>query len=150
MKDPQAFKYAADEIRYDKNFVLDVVSHNGAVLQYVPYLLQADREVAKAAIESDSSAVIYTHTATRAEMDARLPWDSDMGHLTEKMKQEKMGVGNKATYPIGKAIAALPLTQEQGKEMGHALFWKPRANKIVQFSALSTMTANMGQANYVA
>jgi len=148
--DPEAFKYAADEIKFDKSFVLDAVSHKGTILQYVPPSLQADIEIAKAAIASEPAAVAYAHTSTRSYLDARLPWDTADQHFKEKKAQEAIGVGNKAQYPIIPAIAGMPLTQEQSTAAGHARFWKPKCNKIVQFSALSTMTANMGQANYVA
>mmetsp|Transcript_34329 Transcript_34329/g.77578 ORF Transcript_34329/g.77578 Transcript_34329/m.77578 type:complete len:774 (-) Transcript_34329:96-2417(-) len=149
-KAPEAFKYASDELRYDRDFVLDVVSHSGAVLKYVPFQLQADREVAKVAVDNDATAIVYAHAAARADMDARLPWDSEMGLVSKKNAQESAGVGGKQIYPEGKAMAGLPLTKAAAQDHGVLEWKKPKVQKIVQFSALSTMTANMGQANYVA
>jgi len=148
-QDPEAFKYAADQLRYDKEVVIQAVALNGLILQHVPYLLQADRDVVEAAVASDPSAAVYAHTAARCILGTSAPQDSEPGMQRLKREQDRAGLG--ATQPVTQysKIVGLPLTKEASDAAG--LHWrKVKAEKIVQFSALSTMTANMGQSNYIA
>merc|ERR1740129_1221013 len=139
IKAPEAFKYASDELRYDKSFVTDAVSRNGLIIQHVPFLYQADRDVARVAMDSNPSAAVFVHTSARADMDVRLPWDSEVGHMAEKNRQDSLGVGGKYVDPARPVMAGLPLTKEDAQAQGVNFWKKPKTQKIVQFSALSTM-----------
>lgn len=148
-KSPEAFKYAADDVKYDDAFVMQAVTANGLILQYVPRKYQFDRTVVQAAVNSDPAAAVYAHAAARAELNISVPHDSEPALKELKKVQDKAGIGSKRTTTGLCQWAREPLNKEQAAEDG-IIFHHVKSHKIVQFSALSTMTANMGQSNYVA
>eukprot|EP00408_Alexandrium_pacificum_P046623 CAMPEP_0171255810 /NCGR_PEP_ID=MMETSP0790-20130122/52966_1 /TAXON_ID=2925 /ORGANISM="Alexandrium catenella, Strain OF101" /LENGTH=803 /DNA_ID=CAMNT_0011723789 /DNA_START=65 /DNA_END=2477 /DNA_ORIENTATION=+ len=147
-KCPEAFKYASDDLRYDDLFVMLAVGANGLILQHVPTKYTFDREVVKAAVNSDPRAAYYAHASARAELNLYVPHDGEPELLQLKKVQDKAGIGGKHTKTLFQ-WSRQPMNKEQAEEDG-IIFKHVKAQKIVQFSALSTMTANMGQSNYVA
>mmetsp|Transcript_20798 Transcript_20798/g.58585 ORF Transcript_20798/g.58585 Transcript_20798/m.58585 type:complete len:767 (-) Transcript_20798:140-2440(-) len=142
--DPQTFKHAAPALREDRDFAMEVLRHNGLALQYMSTNFKADRGLVAAALNNNSEALAFAHTAARADLGASAPWDP---------KALKPGDGPtngpvlKGTY-TGAKMVGLSLSQEardQGMTYAHV-----NAQKSVQFSALSSMFANMGQGNYIA
>mmetsp|Transcript_106361 Transcript_106361/g.343091 ORF Transcript_106361/g.343091 Transcript_106361/m.343091 type:complete len:778 (-) Transcript_106361:189-2522(-) len=148
-RDPEAVKYAAEELRWDEDFAREVASQAGAALKHMPFTFQANREIVKAAVAGDPSAILFAHTSARADLGTTLPWDSEPALTAERKLQDKAGIGAAALVPAGPRIASLPLTKEAAEAEG-LRFQHTKGQKIVQFSALSTMTANMGQSNYIA
>mmetsp|Transcript_71269 Transcript_71269/g.208915 ORF Transcript_71269/g.208915 Transcript_71269/m.208915 type:complete len:763 (+) Transcript_71269:83-2371(+) len=146
---PETFKYVADELRSDDDFVFQAVTANGLILQYAPTKFQSDRRIAQAAVNSDPEAAYHVHPAARAELGVQVPHDGEPWLLQLKKTQDKAGIGGKRGPAGQTAWAREPLNKEQAKEDG-IIFHHVKSQKIVQFSALSTMTANMGQSNYVA
>mmetsp|Transcript_40800 Transcript_40800/g.121953 ORF Transcript_40800/g.121953 Transcript_40800/m.121953 type:complete len:755 (+) Transcript_40800:95-2359(+) len=145
---PETFKYVSDSLRYNDAFVLQVVTGNGLVLQYVPMKYQADRAVVKAAVDSDAGAAAFAHAAARAELNVHMPYDGEPVFKELKARQDLAGIGAKKPAVGLVQWARQPRTKEQAEEDG-IIFKHVKSQKIVQFSALSTMTANMGQSNYV-
>mmetsp|Transcript_90758 Transcript_90758/g.282741 ORF Transcript_90758/g.282741 Transcript_90758/m.282741 type:complete len:753 (-) Transcript_90758:131-2389(-) len=148
-KCPETFKYAAEELRNDDEFVFQVVGANGLVLKHVPMKYHSDRRMVKAAVDSDPQAAYYAHAAVRSELNLYVPHDAEPELIELKKQQDKAGIGSKKSPPGMVQWARQPRSKEQAEQDG-IVFTHVKAQKIVQFSALSTMTANMGQSNYVA
>lgn len=147
-KCPEAFKYVSDDLKWDDTFVMQAVTANGCILQHVPSKYQFDRATVQAAVNSDPMAAYYAHAAARTELGINVPHDGEPGLRELKKVQDKAGIGGKHTKTLFQ-WAREPLSKEQAEEDG-IRFHHVKSQKIVQFSALSTMTANMGQSNYVA
>eukprot|EP00406_Dinophysis_acuminata_P030502 CAMPEP_0179377172 /NCGR_PEP_ID=MMETSP0797-20121207/88695_1 /TAXON_ID=47934 /ORGANISM="Dinophysis acuminata, Strain DAEP01" /LENGTH=706 /DNA_ID=CAMNT_0021093229 /DNA_START=81 /DNA_END=2198 /DNA_ORIENTATION=- len=137
--DPESAKHADRELLADTDFVLQLVKKKGSALEHLPPAMRANKDVVDAAVAAQPGALGGAHTARRSEYDAGLPQDSDAGHAA-LIKEQCARAGQP------KAPAAGPL---QGIEGGSGRMMI-RVQKSIQFSALSTMTANMGQANYIA
>jgi len=142
-EDPEAFKHASEELRGNRDFVLQVVRMSGRALQYVPLLFKADQEVVQAAVSSDDTAAAHAHASRRSEMGRSMPWDSGVWQKEEADKQEKAGV------PGGSKIVPCPHRPDVSRD--DALYTrKVRIQKLVLFSGMGTITPNIGQTNYLA
>lgn len=136
--DAQVLRYAAEELRGDRDFVLQAVARSGRALRYASPALQADREVVAAALGEDSVAAFFAHASRRDDLGIELPWDS-RGQLQDPAAMP--GV-LQSVVPVGGPRIVAP-------DIG---YWPhcTKLQKSVQFSAMSVMVGNMGQANYVA
>mmetsp|Transcript_40374 Transcript_40374/g.124813 ORF Transcript_40374/g.124813 Transcript_40374/m.124813 type:complete len:771 (-) Transcript_40374:30-2342(-) len=140
--DPEAYRYAAPKLRGDRGFAAQVLRRNGMALQYALPRFKADRELVAMAMDSNPESLVFAHTAARADIGAAAPWDPEV----PSPATPACG-GSKGAY-TGSRHVGLSLTQdarEQGMEYYHV-----KAQKSVQFSALSSLFANMGQGNYIA
>jgi len=146
--DPEVCLYMADELRHNRGFAMELVMKNGAVLQYLPYLLRADRDIVATAAANDPRAIYYAHTSARADLGAALPHDTEGILFAAKEEQDRRGVGALPPVQPGKYIRACVSKAES--DAMEVKWYKHKAQRMVQFSALSTMTANMGQSNYIA
>lgn len=145
----EAFKYAGEEIRWDKDFATKAVSANGLVLQHVPNDYKFDRSICQAAVNSDPDAAQFAHVAVRLDLKTPMAYDGESNMAEVKKMQDKAGVGGKQQPKGLVQWARQPMDKDQAREDG-IVYFLYKEQKIVQFSALSTMTANMGQSNYVA
>lgn len=142
-QDPEAFKYAVHDLRHDRDFALEVVKVNGLALQYVSSALQCDADVVTAAVSQDARSVVFAHTSRRNELGLSLPWDSEPTMQAEIKKQPPK-------QQLQKITAFEPMIPTCAKDEVASYGCTIRVQRMVQFSALSTMTANMGQSNYIA
>jgi len=140
-QDPQACKHASEELRNDKKFALRAASQSGRTLQFMPDRFKADREVVAAAVGEDVAAALFAHTARRQELGIDLPWDS------ENLASVASLMPGKCEPVKGKDGALYPLQPFEDQHQFHTTL---KAQKVVQFSASSTMFGNFGQANYTA
>jgi len=143
LEDPEAFKYASDDLRYNKGFVMEVVSRCGRALQHVPLSFKADKDVAEAAVFADDMAAAYAHSSRRVEMGRSMPWDSAVWQKEEADKQATEGVkGGSEHVPV-------PYRPDINRyQEGYTK--KVRLQKFVLFSGMGTITPNIGQVNYLA
>eukprot|EP00408_Alexandrium_pacificum_P063787 CAMPEP_0171171582 /NCGR_PEP_ID=MMETSP0790-20130122/9289_1 /TAXON_ID=2925 /ORGANISM="Alexandrium catenella, Strain OF101" /LENGTH=194 /DNA_ID=CAMNT_0011636435 /DNA_START=1 /DNA_END=581 /DNA_ORIENTATION=+ len=113
----------------------------------MPFKFRSDRGIVSAAVASDPSAIAFAHTAARLEMKSPMPWDSEPSLVAKAEAQT-----TKAEPPVdlGPRMMGVPLSQEAARACDIDSYYHVKSQKIVQFSALSVMTANMGQANYIA
>mmetsp|Transcript_28012 Transcript_28012/g.80360 ORF Transcript_28012/g.80360 Transcript_28012/m.80360 type:complete len:781 (-) Transcript_28012:48-2390(-) len=136
-QDPHAFKYAAEELRNDRNFAMQAATNSGRTLQHMPSKFQADREIVAAAVGENVAAALFAHTSRRGDLGIELPWDSQL-----KVPSARPGALEAGETPGGPRMLAYA-------EYGYVP-WCAKLQKSVQFSAMSVMMGNMGQANYVA
>jgi len=138
--DPEAFSCAAPALLEDREFAMDVLTRNGLVLQHMSSRFKADRGLVAAALKNNLEALAFAHTSARADLGAAAPWDP-------KAAEAAGGPVSQDTY-TGPKLVGLS-TSQAALERGMA-YYRVRAQKSVQFSALSSMFANMGQSNYIA
>lgn len=139
--DPQAYKYAAEELRESKDFAIEAASRSGRSLQHMPSKFKADRDVVTAAVEENVTAALFAHTSRRGDLGVGLPWDSEVEH--KQIAPGKPGIMEVGLMPKG------PRNVNETDEW-NCTYWHHKIQKSVQFSAMSVMTGNIGQANYVA
>mmetsp|Transcript_46822 Transcript_46822/g.100126 ORF Transcript_46822/g.100126 Transcript_46822/m.100126 type:complete len:754 (+) Transcript_46822:80-2341(+) len=142
--DPETFRYAASDLRQDKEFTKKVVGKNGKALQYALGKFKADKDVVAVALASDGASAAYAHASRRADAGVRLDVDSQVAHLAEK-KLEDAASSPSEIVSGGPMLMGIPLVSEQSQS-----FLITKMQKMVQFSALSSLGANMGQSNYIA
>jgi hypothetical protein len=161
--DPEAFKYASPDLRGDRGFTLEAVQSNGLALRFAAPKFQADREVVKAAVAQNGEALGFAHTSRRAEFGQDFPEDTAAKHVQEKEQQDMAGIGRPSDEDMHPTVMMEQVTLsrlQEGSRVAGArddserevprLFLSTRVQKHVQFTAMSTMTANMGQSNYCA
>lgn len=141
--DPAAAQHAGQELRMSKDFALRAAARRGQSLQYLPEKFRADREVVEAAVSEDAGAALYAHAARRRELGIDLPWDTQEQYRAQY--QGDAGVMEAEEAPSAPRMLIDPYDQEQVLP-----YRRCQLQKTVQFSALSTMTGNMGQSNYTA
>jgi hypothetical protein len=141
-KDPMVMKFASPDLKQDKSFVISVAKKCGAALQYMLPKSQADKDVVAAAVAQDPTAAIFAHTSRRVELGVGLLWDSEVELQAELKKQPPPALGPNTAFDL----KIHQVAKEEIASYGCTI----RLQKSVQFSALSTMTANMGQGNYIA
>mmetsp|Transcript_23921 Transcript_23921/g.75211 ORF Transcript_23921/g.75211 Transcript_23921/m.75211 type:complete len:263 (+) Transcript_23921:173-961(+) len=66
---PQAFQFAAEELRAERSAVLAVVREAGLALQFAAKALRADRDVVVAAVQQDGLALEYASEELRADRE---------------------------------------------------------------------------------
>ncbi|CAK9031861.1 unnamed protein product [Durusdinium trenchii] len=66
--DPVCYKFAAEELRVDKEFALEAAKRNGASLKFMPSNFQADFDVVQVAVARDPRAAAHAHPARRTEL----------------------------------------------------------------------------------
>mmetsp|Transcript_44590 Transcript_44590/g.112036 ORF Transcript_44590/g.112036 Transcript_44590/m.112036 type:complete len:782 (-) Transcript_44590:201-2546(-) len=134
--DPQAVKYASEELLNDRQFALKVVAKSGRALQHLPSKFKADRDVVTAAVGENVAAALFAHTSRREDLGIELPWD---GQAQLKSSAARAGIAEEGMISPSAQIGAW-----QPDVFYHTI----KAQKVIQFSAMSTMMGNMGQANY--
>jgi len=127
----------AEELRTSPEFCMKAAQTNGAALQYMLPKFKADKEICTAAVSSDTNALLYAHSARRCDMKLGMPWDSQETHYKEKADQLLEEKVVPAQIPMHVELPDLAVARHQ-------------LSKSIQFSALSSLMANMGQGNYIA
>jgi hypothetical protein len=136
---PEAFQYCAADLKKDKEFALRAAKRNGMVLQYMSSSFRADRQIVATAVGQDEGAVLFSHVARRADAGFELPWDPDSTSQVARMPFATPGeLPQMHTGEDGFGVAV----EKYGKVF--------KAGRLIQFSASNTLQANMGQANYIA
>jgi len=133
VKDPEAFKYASKELASQKTFALNAAARNGLTLKYMSQTLRADKDVVMTAVMENKMAALFAHVSRHADIGALDPGDW-------------VTLGKYA--PLVGGTKKIASSSDEGVVFNDAFYFK--TEKQVQFSAQSTMTANMGQANYIA
>jgi S-phase kinase-associated protein 1 len=133
LKDPAALACAGEGLLSDKDFLISVAKINGKALEFMPAKFKADKEVVGAAASSTSAAMPLAHAARRADFQG--PKTADM--VETDMKANMGGLRH-----LGVPLNDIPFSSQLGT-LGEC-------QKYVMFTALSTITPNMGQGNYIA
>lgn len=150
----EAIKYAKPELLESEVFMVEVATKNGLALQHMLPKFKANSKVVHAAVASNPGALTFAHTCVRAELGRELPQDSAPKLAAMKKEQDEAGFDEegieikKAAPLILGPFHSRSLSQKEQLERVNLSCRK--VMNTVQFSALSTMFANMGQANYVA
>mmetsp|Transcript_67677 Transcript_67677/g.220313 ORF Transcript_67677/g.220313 Transcript_67677/m.220313 type:complete len:733 (+) Transcript_67677:85-2283(+) len=131
-EDPEALLYVADGLRDDKDFAVRAAGSVAGALRRLPMRLRADREVVEAALSRDPFSVPWAHAARRAELEWQRVETAEWSELE---------------YQGGRQ-AGVPLSLEAARQ-GYQ-FPTAKLQKSVLFTAMSTITPNMGQSNYIA
>jgi len=142
VKDPEAFKHASEDLQADKQFAINAAATNGLALQYMSSAFKADKDIVQTAVMENKMAALFAHASRRADVGVLVPSDF-AGYSIE----EKFGLIDKKApmAPLGWKTCS---SWDEGVEFNPSFYLK--SEKLVQFSASSTMSANMGQANYIA
>ena len=148
--DAEAYRYAAEELLNDKDFAVEVAKRNGKALKFMLSIFRADPDVVNAAVARDPQAAQYAHASRRAELG--IIQESIYGEVQLKEEIEKQ---LKAAQEEASSTTTLAISGGPRQIPAQALPKIPqytcmRLQKTVYFTAGSTMTANVGQANYVA
>merc|ERR1719414_1880924 len=99
--------------------------------------LRADRDVAMAVAVNDEGALLYMHAARRKDLAGP--------DLLDTAFDDGLPKGESKTGPV---YMGIPLTEE-ARRMG-LQYVTMHQDKYVMFTAMSTITPNMGQSNYIA
>ncbi|CAK8998773.1 unnamed protein product [Durusdinium trenchii] len=148
--DAEAYRYASEDLLNDKDFAVAVAKRNGKALKFMLPIFKADPDVVRAAISRDPQAAQFAHAARRAELG--MTQESIMGEvqLKEELQSQLKAAQDEASSTTALAIAAGPRQVPVQAISGGMHATCMRLQKTVYFTAMSTMTANMGQANYIA
>mmetsp|Transcript_55854 Transcript_55854/g.122618 ORF Transcript_55854/g.122618 Transcript_55854/m.122618 type:complete len:798 (-) Transcript_55854:69-2462(-) len=143
VKDPEAFKHASEDLKSDKQFALSAAAKNGLTLQYMSSAFRADKDITATAVMENKMAALFAHASRRAELGVLVPSDFEGYSI-----QDKFGLIDKKAPMAPGASMRISSSWDEGVEFNPSFYLK--SEKLVQFSASSTMSANMGQANYIA
>lgn len=147
--DAEAYKFAAEDLLNDKDFAVAVAKRNGKALKFMLPVFKADPDVVRAAVSRDPQAAQFAHAARRAELG--MVQESIHGEVQLK---EELQSQIKAAQEDSSTTTTLAMAQGPRQVPAQALAASMsstylKLNKTVFFTAMSTMTANMGQANYI-
>mmetsp|Transcript_137931 Transcript_137931/g.384672 ORF Transcript_137931/g.384672 Transcript_137931/m.384672 type:complete len:728 (+) Transcript_137931:117-2300(+) len=137
-RDPVAYKYISDELLRSIDFAIAAAKRNGKVVQYMPGAFRADRDVALAAVSNDAEAFSLIHAARRSELlgpDLSGPPGPEVPDWPPKPRDGPMHMG-------------VPLTAQAAQD--GLSYVTVKGQKFIMFTAMSTITPNMGQSNYIA
>eukprot|EP00438_Fugacium_kawagutii_P031097 Skav204639 [mRNA] locus=scaffold1712:406598:408688:- [translate_table: standard] len=133
--DADAYKFAAEDLLNDKDFAVAVAKRNGKALKHMLPIFKADPDVVRAAVSRDPQAAQFAHAARRAELG---------------MVQETIHGEEDTSSSTALAVAGGPRQVPAQALKDSISLTCLKLQKTVYFTAMSTMTANMGQANYIA
>jgi len=134
-RDAAAYKYAPEALLGSKEFAVAAAKRNGKVVRYMSGAFRADHDVAAAALSSDPQAAPLLHAARRSDLKGP---DMYVG------ERPSAGPGGK-DWPV---YMGVPLTADAAR--AGLTYVTTKAQKYICFTAMSTITPNMGQANYIA
>ncbi|CAE8587620.1 unnamed protein product, partial [Polarella glacialis] len=148
LEDAEAYKYASEDLRSQQDFALAVAKRNGETLRFMIPKFRADRSIVDAAVARNPQVANYAHSSRRSEMgvmEGGVHGEEQM-KLEHKLQLKAAQAENRTVELVagGPRQTGVPLSQQGQKPCVLKL------QKTVQFSAMSTMAANMGQANYIA
>ena len=66
-----SLRHASDELKNDREIVLEAVTSKGQVLKYASHELKNDREIVFAAVKSEAEALQYASEELRQDSDLR-------------------------------------------------------------------------------
>jgi len=132
-RDAVAYKYASESLQGNKAFAVAAAKINGLVVQYMSGAFRADHDVAAAAMSHTPQAAPLLHAARRSDLKG------------VDMSGGEPATGGKKDWPI---YMGVPLTADAARD--GLVYVTAQAQKYIVFTALSTITPNMGQANYIA
>lgn len=144
---PEALRGAMVRLREDRAFMLQVARRCGKALRFMEPRFRADAEVVDAAVGQDPQSCIFAHASRRAELCVELPWDDASAKAKVDAMKEMVSICQ-ASRPARLAIVR-PGRSEAQDQIGD-FGGVTKLRKSVQFSALSSLLANFGQANYCA
>mmetsp|Transcript_67460 Transcript_67460/g.160938 ORF Transcript_67460/g.160938 Transcript_67460/m.160938 type:complete len:731 (+) Transcript_67460:80-2272(+) len=148
--DAEAYKHASEDLLNDKDFAVAVAKRNGKALKFMIPAFRADPDVVRAAITRDPQAAQYAHASRRAELG--MIQDSMHGEvqLQAELESQKKAAQEEAASTLALATTAGPRQVPMQALPSRPTYTCMKLQKTVQFTAMSTMTANMGQSNYIA
>jgi hypothetical protein len=130
-KDPKAVAGAGATL-LTKEFMVGAAKASGKALEFMPATFKADLEVVGAAATSDTTSISYAHVARQADF---------VGPKMATMVQTDMKANMGGLRHLGVPLNDIDHTAQFSFDI---------VQKYVMFTALSTMTPNMGQSNYIA
>ena len=150
LHDAEAYKYASEDLLNDKDFAVAVAKRNGKALKFMIPAFRADPDVVRAAISRDPQAAQFAHASRRSELG--MIQDSMHGEvqLQAELESQKKAAQEEAASTLTLATTAGPRQVPMQALPARPTYTCMKLQKTVQFTAMSTMTANMGQANYIA
>ncbi|CAJ1426835.1 unnamed protein product [Effrenium voratum] len=149
--DAEAYHYAAEDLLNDKDFAVAVAKRNGKALKFMLPIFRADPEVVRAAVSRDPQAAQFAHASRRAELGMIQESIHGEVQLKEELESQLKAAQEEASSVTTLAIASGGPRHLQAPSItGKAQYTCMKLTKTVHFTAMSTMTANMGQANYIA
>ncbi|CAK8998772.1 unnamed protein product [Durusdinium trenchii] len=147
--DAEAYRYASEDLLNDKDFAVAVAKRNGKALKFMLSIFKADPDVVRAAISRDPQAAQFAHASRRAELGIIQESIHGEVQLKEELQSQLKAAQDEAASVTTLAVAGprqIPVQALPSRQQYTSL----RLQKCVYFTAASTMTANIGQANYVA
>ena len=148
--DAEAYKFAGEDLLNDKDFAVAVAKRNGKALKFMLPVFKADPDVVRAAVSRDPQAAQFAHASRRAELGMVQESIHGEVQLKEELQSQIKAAQEEASTTTTLAVAGGPRQVPAQALMGHQQSTYMKLQKTVYFTAMSTMTANMGQANYIA
>ena len=131
---PEALLHAGDDLKASRDFALAAATTIPGVLQFLPAKFRADREVVDAAVSFDAQSFGAAHASRRQDY---------FGVETAAIGDNMTALEH--TGPLHVGVPNTLAAQEAGM-----WYHNHKLQKYVVFTALSTITPNMGQSNYIA
>jgi len=154
VQDPAALLGAADELRQDRQFALSVVRRNGSALQFLDPRFKVDREVVVAAVKQNPRSLQYAHVSRRIELQPHFQSSEGFALLEDAPASTALAlVDNDGGRADSSAVVPFHKKLKEAKNLKGKMPTLTctasfKTEKSINFSALSTMTGNMGQGNY--
>jgi Domain of unknown function (DUF4116) len=86
-------QYASQELKKDKQFILNVVRHHGWALEFVDNVLKKDKDVVMAAVSQNGYSLLYADSSLKKDKDIVLDAVSKEGqalfHADDELKKDK-------------------------------------------------------------
>jgi len=146
--DAGAYEHAPAELREKRDFALAAAARNGLALQYMSRVFQADRQIVATAVRDNNQAAAYSHTSCRRDLAMSRPEDGDAKTVGDLLRGEWRGE-YRAPKPHMGPWMSLFVEDNKLTVAYQCSRYGFNTDKMIQFSASNTMTANMGQTNYI-
>jgi len=139
VKDPEAYKHAAENLRSKKDFAIQAATTNGLSLQHMSSAFRADADIVTAAVADNPASALFAHSSRRAQLGLKQPFDS-----TSTMEERLGDVGTVIQFVRqGPQLAAY---QEPGFAKSD---WCMKMTKMVAFAGGGNIgPGSIGQGNY--
>jgi len=128
-----------------------VAKRNGRALKHMLPVFRADPEVVRAAISRNPEAAQFAHASRRSELGMIQDTMHGEVQLKAELESQMKAAQEEAASTLALATTGGPRQVPlQALPSSRPTYTCMKLTKTVQFTAMSTMTANMGQSNYIA
>ena len=148
--DAEAYKHASEDLLNDKDLAVAVAKRNGKALKFMIPAFRADPDVVRAAIARDPQAAQYAHASRRSELGMIQEGIHGEVQMQAELENQLKAAQEEAAQTLTLATTTPPRQVPMQALPEKSKYTCMKLQKTVEFTAMSVMTANMGQSNYIA